>query len=199
MKKIVYVIPGHDEFYDKQKGYKVIGKLFEEQDFQVYPIKINWKVKDNNFDNYIQQFNKQANRHSKKDQVVILGYSFGAMIALKASASIKPNLLILCSLSPYYVENYSSMRPSWLSWWKKHFSNEYSFHAQIKPIKFPVYFVFGALEDISIKKLARLGRSSLEKSRLFIASEAKHNLHSKFYLSKLGKIINKLPFDLSPK
>jgi len=44
---------------------------------------------------------------------LIIGFSFGAMVAFIASQKIRPKKLILCSLSPYFNEDLKKLRKGW--------------------------------------------------------------------------------------
>lgn len=192
MKRTVYIIPGYDEFFNVQKGYRKIAQYFINQDFQVIHIKIDWKQTTDGFESYIKQFKKQFNKHTKDDEVIILGYSFGSMVAFLTAKFTNPNLLILCSPSPYYLEDLNKIERRWLKWWDKNFKSNYSFKETVKNIKTKTFILYGTLEHRSVIQRSWQMRSHLKNSQLFKVMNAKHNLHSKIYIKKLESIIKKL-------
>lgn len=66
-------------------------------------IDIPWKQTtiSQNTDYFLKEYKK-----TKAKKKYILGFSFGAMIAFLASTKVNPSGLILCSLSPYFKEDY---------------------------------------------------------------------------------------------
>ncbi len=110
--KTIYFLPGYGENMDT-KGYPRIIRIMESAGFKVIPIKINWKHKV--MSDYVKQFEEQyGSTHNRGNEVYILGFSFGAMVAFIAAATFaEPHALFLCSLSPYFKEDLNHIEKSW--------------------------------------------------------------------------------------
>ena len=128
MKKIAYIIPGFKESYLTKKGYEKVGEFFKERGIEPIQIDINWEYQNpGRFRDFLAQFLKQYKRR-KDAEIYLLGFSFGAVIAFLAEQKIKPRVLILCSLSPYFEEDLSKARPRWVKWFEKNMvDSTYSF------------------------------------------------------------------------
>ena len=192
MDKIAYIIPGYDESYLKQKGYNQIAKFFISRGIKPVHININWDIKKPaDFEIYNKQFLSKY-RKTKNQQIYILGFSYGAFISFLTASKTKPFTLILCSLSPYFTEDYKNLKPAWLKWWKKNFKNEYTFKDLAKNISAKTYLIAGDKEPISVLIRAKRAKRLIKNSSLIIAKSAKHKISQKEYLLTVGRLINKL-------
>jgi esterase/lipase len=100
-KKTIFVIPGF-RHTPKQKAYKTIAKMLRKQGFCPIVVPISWRdttISENTV-SFLKQYKKV-----RREEKYILGFSFGAMIALLAATKVKTHGLILCSLSPYFQED----------------------------------------------------------------------------------------------
>ncbi len=191
MTKTVYVIPGYTES-TKLIGYKKAMQFFSCQGIKPVPITITWKYRT--MSDYVKQFLQQYHSPHGKD-VYLFGFSFGAMIALIAAATIKPKLLLLCSLSPYFKEDLPFLKKHW----KKSIGTrrirdlkQHPFNRLAKKISCNVILVAGSKESKQIWRRARDANKKLRKSKLITASGAKHKLSQKEYLDTVRQIISKL-------
>lgn len=193
MKRIVYLIPGYGESHLKEKGWNKVAKLFESKGITPVHININWnKNSPERFSDYTLDFMKEFKK-PKNTQIYVLGFSFGANIALLTAQITKPKALILCSLSPYFEEDLPRLKPQWVKWWKKTFvESDYSFAKIASKIKSKTYII---VEDIDAKEIsyrARDAKKKISNASLFIAKDAKHRIIQKEYLATLEKVIKKL-------
>lgn len=72
--------------------------------YQVVPVDISWRRKTPS--QYAEEFVAFYTKHRASENIII-GNSFGAVIALLAAPKVKPNALYLCSLSPFFKEDRS--------------------------------------------------------------------------------------------
>ncbi|MBI2033394.1 MAG: hypothetical protein HYT10_02950 [Candidatus Levybacteria bacterium] len=100
-KKTVFVIPGYRHRIT-QKPYRKLAKMLKKEGYSPILISIPWKQTTIS-ENTKLFLNKYKKIHARKKY--ILGFSFGAMIALLASTKIRTSGLVLCSLSPYFKED----------------------------------------------------------------------------------------------
>jgi esterase/lipase len=191
MKKAVYIIPGFGE-NTNQTSYQKIIKFFKARNFHAIPVKISWKHRT--MSDYVEECLKQV-QINKKEDISLLGFSFGAMIAFIASPKIKPKMLILCSLSPYFKEDIKFLKKSWKrNESKKRLKNmkNFSFESIAKKIKSGTLLIAGSKEHKIVLKRIENAHRKIKNSDLIIIQNARHNISQKEYLDSLQKIISKL-------
>lgn len=100
MKERCYIIPGFGE----QISPKLIKKLDSAlgHKIEIIPIYIKWTY--TSITGWIKQTEKKITETTKPIDLLI-GFSFGAIVAAILSQEYKPKHLILCSPSPYFAEN----------------------------------------------------------------------------------------------
>lgn len=160
------------------------------------PVRIRWKKKVVPeflaMPEYVQQFLRQY-RRQKEQETYVLGFSFGAMIALIAAARVKPSTLILCSLSPFFKEDL----PRLPKLQQRHFqkikpsATIYSFRGLAERItaRTRTVIVVGGKEPPEVLRKAREAKRKLSRSRLLIIRDAKHRIAQAQYLASLHKLI----------
>lgn len=192
MKRIAYIIPGHQESHTKQKGYDKVANFFEAQGITPIHVEIDWNKKPGQFKDFSQQFLSQYKK-PKNTEVYILGFSYGAVAAFLSAAKTKPTAFIFCSLSPYFIEDRKNLKPVWLKWFKENMTkSNYSFRELAPSITTKAYFVVGEKEDPSCLYRSRNAKKLIQNSSLTIAKGAKHNISQKEYLHSLEKLIGRL-------
>ena len=180
----------------KLKKYQKVIKFFQASHFKTVPVKITWDYKV--MSDYAKEFLSQFKPAGKGEEVYLFGFSFGAMIALITVAQIKPKVLFLCSLSPYFKEELPYIKNSWkkivgskrLEDFKK-----FSLNRLAKSVHCKTILVFGAKESPDTKaevKRAKSINKKIKNSKLFIIPDAKHEIGGKSYLNQLKVIISKL-------
>mgnify|MGYP005844460829 CR=1 FL=1 len=190
MSKVVYIIPGFTEKVNL-KGYQQAIKFFKSRDFKVIPIKISWKYKV--MSDYVDEFFCQLS-HKKSDDVYLFGFSFGAIIAFISSVKIKPKMLFLCSLSPYFKEDLKFIKKSWRKGvGKKRIEDlkNFSFEKLAKDISCKTFLIVGEKEPKEVRKRVDDAHKKINKSELFIAINAQHEISQKEYIKKLHGVITK--------
>lgn len=129
-KPTLFLIPGFQEDYIVS-GYEPIKKQLSNK-FKIICCDINWK--NSSINDWSEQFTKQYLKN-KTDKNIVVGFSFGSMIALNTAPKLLPNELVLCSLSPYFSEYLDKLPEKW--------------------IKLTSKKVIINFKDISIKKIAK--------------------------------------------
>jgi hypothetical protein len=192
MKKVVYIIPGYGESHLKQKGYNKIAEMFKGSGITPIHVDIDWHVtKFVDFELFSKQLIKKFNARAG-EEVYVLGFSFGAIIAFLTASQTYPAKLILCSLSPYFRQDLKKLKPAWQRWWNKVGKSDLDFDILAKKVKAEIYLIAGDQESEAVLRRARSARRKLAKSHLFFAKGAKHNIGQKEYLVILEKLIKKL-------
>ncbi len=146
--KALFIIPGFKEKVS-HKQYRALEKLFVAKGFEVKMVPIVWNRRV--MTDWIAQFLEFFGAHQGKKNVV-LGFSFGAMIALLTARSMKPDQLILCSPSPYFAEDL----PKIPDWWKR-------FIGKRRAADFSQYSMKKAAAGISVKAKVFIGGAEQKK------------------------------------
>ena len=191
MKRVAYILPGYRESHLKQGGYTKMAKFFEAQGITPVHVEIDWRrQKPERLSDYTEQFLRVYKRE-KDTAVYILGFSYGAMIAFLTAAQTKPDVLVLCSLSPYFEEDLKNLKPAWLRSWKKDFiESDYSFAKLASRIKSKTYLIVGEKEHASCLIRARDAKKKLSDSHLRVVRGAKHKIGQKQYLAAIEKVVH---------
>lgn len=194
MEKVAYIIPGFTHSTNA-KEYKDVAKIFESREIKTVPIKIHWKYRT--MTDYLDEFLSQL-KHDQNDEIYLFGFSFGAMIALITAVKIKPRVLILASLSPYFKEDLPKMKTLWkINIGKKRivdFKN-YSFSEIAKKINCQTILLAGEKECQKYERLkyrVKDTHKKIKKNGLIIIPNAKHDIGQKEYLEVIKNVIEKL-------
>lgn len=189
--KVAFIIPGYT-YKPTRREYKKIGEYFREQDITPVGIDIDWKRPiPRNFDDYLKEFLTQVKKH-RADEIYVLGFSLGAVAALLTAQKLKPKAIILCSLSPYFQDDWVNLKKPWLAWWKKHYKDIGVLGDKVKGLKTGTYLLVGSKEDRSCLLRAKSAHKLLPQSRLKIVSGAEHKLQHGLYLKAIARIIKGL-------
>lgn len=183
MKKIIYIIPGflHSP---KQKEYQKLKSIFLSKGYDVVLADVKWKYQT--MSDYVRQFTEKI-KIDKRDKRYVLGFSFGAMIAMISATKIKFDELILCSLSPYFKEDIKNMKKSWKDSIGKNRIEDfqkYSAGKLSKNIKSDTFLFMGENEPIELKNRVEKTHRQIINSKLVIIPNTKHELN-KEYIDKI--------------
>lgn len=101
MKKTFFLIPGFRTQISADMYTWLVNFLIEEN-YEVIPVPVSWSRKTitQNTADFVDFFNGH-----KTEKNIVLGFSYGAVIAFLASDQIKIDKLYLCSLSPDFCED----------------------------------------------------------------------------------------------
>lgn len=194
-KKITFIIPGF-RHKPSSKAYQQIAKMLKEQGHIPVPITIPWKQStiSENTEYFIHEFKRKLMLKSKmadRRKTYILGFSFGAMIALIASTKLRVSGLILCSLSPYFKEDLpktKNVKKTQLERDRYHDFMDQNFGKLAKQIKAEKILMFYGCKESKplIKRVTKAYRKipSLHKYLLPI-SHAEHQIGDKRYIQSI--------------
>lgn len=103
--KTFFIIPGFKE-QATAKNYAWLLKFLKTKNYRVVPVPIEWSYKtlSKNKIGLLNFFKKY-----KDEEKHILGFSYGAVLAMMIANEIKPKKLYLCSLSPDFLEDIEFM------------------------------------------------------------------------------------------
>lgn len=99
----VFIVHGFNVHKTAQdKSFELLREGLARQGFRVLPCVISWR--QTTISHFAEQFQQFYKDHKSKKNIVI-GNSFGAVVAFITAARLKPDLLVLCSLSPFFKED----------------------------------------------------------------------------------------------
>jgi len=108
--KTVFLIAGldiHNTAVDDK--YAFLRNIIEKEGYKVIPVDISWR--QNTPSNYAREFINIYNANKSKDGNIVIGNSFGAVVAFITASELLPDLVLLCSLSPFFKEDLDNNWP----------------------------------------------------------------------------------------
>lgn len=186
VKRVAYIIPGYRENIHG-KSYRALSKHLISKKISPIFISIHWK--NRTMTSYVRQFLQQINLQTEK--FYIIGFSYGAMMALIASALLKPERLYLCSLSPYFKEDVKKLSISdYRLIGKKRAKdfNNYSFHKFVKKISCKTFLFAGTDELPSVLKRSKEAVDNIKGSRFASVRQGTHKVDDTYLHAILNKI-----------
>jgi esterase/lipase len=193
MKKIAFIIPGYSESKKNNPAYVKIASYFKNKGIQSVIVDVNWKYKT--ISDYVEQFKGVYHKNKKYNEVYFLGFSYGAMISFISSVELKPKAQILCSLSPYFKEDFPYIR----EWWKRYIGQKRladfrktSFNDLARKISAKTIILAGDKEGKEVDRRVKEANKRIRNSKLIIIPKARHKIGQKEYLEEVKKIIDKL-------
>jgi alpha/beta superfamily hydrolase len=187
---IAVILPGKNQNVSQQ-AYHTIGTYFRENGIQPCYVDLAWKEID--LDNMVDVSNRIATEvltqypHAK---IVVLGFSFGAVLALKMSEALHPDLLLLCSLSPVFAEDLPC-HPFYVRS-LLHLLTDYRTNQLMYPPDVPerTLFLYGDHDAWILSARIRTLRQNLyPRSRTVIIPGARHDLSGKTYQETIRQVI----------
>ena len=82
--------------------YAVSRKVISKKGYKVIPSPIQWNYKT--VSKYVTEFTDFYNKN-KGDYNILIGNSYGAIVSFLVAPIVKPDRILLCSLSPYFIED----------------------------------------------------------------------------------------------
>lgn len=151
--KTLFIIPGFKEKISDPQ-YVALRRAFMRKGFDVHVVPIVWDRRV--MTDWVVQFEKYFFEHRGAKNAV-LGFSFGAMIALVTAQRARPDALVLCSLSPYFAEDLSMIPERWRRFIGKRRTEDfarYSMKQTVKGISIPAQVFIGGAEQQKFRLLA---------------------------------------------
>lgn len=190
MKKL-FIIPGFKE-KKSDKQYQKLKKVLSSNGYEVLisPIDWNYKVLSGQVNQFKEFFNK-----NKSGDNSILGFSFGAMIALVCAKELNPNKLFLCSLSPYFKEDLDKIPQRWKNLMGKKRINDFSnisFSQAVLGLQVETKVFLGELEARKfsvLEKRCMAVQKKIPQSQLIRINNAPHDIGNEHYIRALQKNI----------
>lgn len=178
--------PKYSELRDvvHSKGYKVI------------PAPLYWNKKT--ISEYTDQFVAFYEKNKGKGENIVIGNSFGAMVAFLAAPRIKPNRTLVCSLSAYFKEDMPKQKQSYMlrRFGKRRTEDCHVISAdetarQINRLGLSITFMRGELENwgrfIKLGERVEQSAKAVKNSRLVIVPNCPHSFRDSVYAHGIGQ------------
>lgn len=186
-----FVIPGFRQLVGDQT-WQMIQRIITDSGYQVIMFQPKWNY--HTLTDWVNDLN--CIRQSYPGDHGLLGFSYGAMIAF-VSAVVQPaQVTILCSLSPYFQEDLSLLRPWWKEKTGKHRIADFarfSFDRLVKKQTGKTYLLVGQNEVPECRQRFDKSLARLSNAQGQVVPEASHDIGHSNYLASLKKIIGSLP------
>lgn len=186
--RVLYIIPGFCES-EKEPAYVQLRELCEAHGFVVRVADITWKYRV--MSQYVDEFLSQV---KPSDELYMLGFSYGALVAFLAAPTLNPQTIILCSLSPCFQEDLHKFKDSWKAMTgvrrMKDFE-QYSFTTLAQQIFCKTVIVSGTQELDVLKERAKAAHKALYDSEL-VWVDAPHDISDPKYQRRVENIVRSL-------
>lgn len=191
MPKRIFLIPGFkSHIVSKQYGWLVSYLKDKGYDVISVPIKWNYRTLTQNAQEFIEFY-----KRNKTSNDYVLGFSFGAVIALMTAETISPKKLFLCSLSPDFKED-----SKYMSHWLRKYIGEHRYADTTtrsaiklsKALSIKTVILYGENEGDEFPQLKRRCEETAflaRDARLVIVPNAPHDISAPMYQSALKKLL----------
>lgn len=183
----LFVIPGFKEKIE-DKQYRQLKKLFVQKGFSVKMVPITWSYRC--LSDWVLEFEDFFAQH-KGEKNYVLGFSYGAMIALLAAKHVRPNKLFLCSLSPYFQEDIAKIPSRWKSFIGKKRTQDFknfSFAQAVDGLRVKTIVFLGSAEANKfslLKARCEAAATLLPNAKLVVIKGASHDIGNTHYQQAL--------------
>ncbi|MGC1176690.1 MAG: hypothetical protein WA843_01350 [Candidatus Saccharimonadales bacterium] len=196
----VFILAGFDLHETAaDAGFAQLRDGLTKKGYSVVPVAISWRHKT--ISQYLEDF-KQFYKQHKTDTNIVIGNSFGAVIAFLAAPVLQPDSIYLCSLSPFFKEDRRKFPDSYgiKYFGKRRMEDLWSYSADevakvINQTATKTFVVYGEKEYISSPNLVSRCRETADKIKGAVLTEvagAPHDMSDDVYSAA---IINMLMSD----
>lgn len=186
MKKF-FVIPGF-----KQKAtdgsFVWLKKFLNQKGFGVEVVPLTWSYKT--VSSNIAHFESFYLKH-KAEENYVLGFSYGAVIALMSAEKLQPKKVFLCSLSPDFREDVSAMNESIKRYIGKRRLSDCKTRSGkdiARKLTVPAVVFYGEIEGEMYPQLKRRCEETVklaEKARLVVIKNSPHDIADPNYVEAI--------------
>lgn len=172
--------------------YEELRNAIVQKGYEVIPVPILWNHKT--VTEYMKLFVSFYNTNkSKYKQNIVVGNSFGAMVAFLSAPIINPDKVLVCSLSAYFKEDMHKQKQSYLMrrFGKLRTADFHEISAReterkLNKLKTPVIFMKGEKENwgrfIKLSERVEQSAKAVKNSRLVIVPSCPHSFRAPEYI-----------------
>ncbi|MEX0672848.1 MAG: alpha/beta hydrolase [Candidatus Paceibacterota bacterium] len=179
-RKQLYIVPGFGEF-PTDLPYKKITQFARKQGYTVIPVSIVWDRRT--MSHWLEQLREVVKKHGDTNSI-LLGFSFGAYIALLGSKEFNFEKVFLCSLSPYFKEDLKHIPEDAKKFFGKKRMADFQKYT-VPRITIPTTLFFGDQDwPMAIKKARKIAKDNPAASFELIEGIG-HDISEEEYLEKI--------------
>ena len=186
--KTIFIITGFKQNKEDIQ-FKWMYPYFSEKGFRVKIFAPNWNF--HVMSDYVNEFVEFYGKN-KSDVNYVLGFSFGAMTAFISAPVIKPSHLYLCSLSPYFKEDLTTLKQNHAIVIGIRRLKDFSNHGAKEIAKLlhniPIDIFYGENEAEKYPRLKNrciLTHKALPNSKLTVVKNASHKINHLEYVKAI--------------
>ncbi len=189
--KTVFIVAGF-KHSPSEPQYTWMKQYFAARGFLVKAPDVHWN--NRTLTDWVQSFSEyyQANKTAENH---VIGFSYGAMIAMVSAVDLQPDRLYLCSLSPYFSEDLDVLKPSWVKMIGKRRMNDFGRHSAAKisaKITSKTTVFYGSAEGVTYPQLkvrCQEVARSISKANIAVALGAPHQIDFASYIDVIKEKI----------
>jgi len=188
--KNIFVIPGFKQ-RTNDASFHWLQKFLKAKGYKVIMAPITWNRRTMN--DYVVEFEKFYLKH-KADENYILGFSYGAVIALMAGERLSPKKLFLCSLSSDFKEDLPRMKKWIIRYLGKRRVAEIATRSGrkvAKELSIPTIVIYGEEEGRQYPELKIRCEETVrfaKNARLLVAKDSPHNISHPGYINAIMSV-----------
>jgi pimeloyl-ACP methyl ester carboxylesterase len=189
--KTVLLVPGFMEDLGSRDYGKLI-KAIEDKGYRVKFVPIKWRR--TTIVEWVDELNKVYSKYNSED-VILAGFSFGAMTSLVSASKRNPSQLWLFSLSPYFSDNIPHLKKWVYNLVGKNRCNEFSkliFKSISSKIECKTLIFIGEKEITKYSDMehrSKIANQLIKNSQLIVVPGAEHDVADTRYIESIKKSI----------
>lgn len=180
----------------KDPKYSELRKVVRSNGYEVIPVPLHWNKKT--ISEYTDQFVDFYAKNKGGEENIVIGNSFGAMVAFLAAPRIKPDRTLVCSLSAYFKEDMPKQKQSYMlrRFGKRRTADCHVISAdetarQINELGLLITFMRGELENwgrfIKLSERVEQSAKAVNNSKLVIVPSCPHSFRDPAYAQGIGR------------
>lgn len=177
--------------------YKDLRNAISAKGYEAVPVDIDWKYRT--MSRFVKEF-KELYREQAGEYNIIIGNSFGAMAAMIVAPELRPDKIILCSLSPFFQEDIPRFQPpeKLTNWFGQRRVSDFrtisakAIANQINKTNVVTILFYGEHEKKMYKKLVERVISTakdLKDAQISEIPNAPHSFHDQDYTRAITEVI----------
>ncbi len=186
MKKTLIIIPGFGHNASNPE-YRAVAKIAKKKGYIPVFVPVTWQYRG------ISRWLKETETRVKTKMganTVILGFSFGAMLAVLLAQRYHCKKLILCSLSPYFKEDLRFIPNNARQWLGKRRMHDFAHYTFPKNSTTSATLIMGDSDwQFGLKKIKERYHLWKGKKKLHILKGVAHSMNNDLYLKAVEQSI----------
>lgn len=185
--KTIIIIPGFGES-TKDSTYSAVKKEIKSLGYNIVFHQPKWKK--NTIKKWLSDF-KEFLKKFEKTNPIILGFSFGAYIAIISAKDFKFSKIILCSLSPYFKDDIKNLSAITYKILGRKRIDDFKKHDFPKNLETPTIFLVGDKDmKIVIKRSVSAYKKYKGYKKIIKIKGAEHDLNNKNYIDEIKQALS---------